>query len=503
MGGFDGQPGSGDFAGASQHGSEISPYRPSEGASGRASEVVCDVDAQRHFGSAQGCSGGGSDQESLAFLYQHQRRAVALLRARDRFLLAWEMGTGKTLPILLRLRDLLLSGRRCLVIAPLSVLGVWLRESQRWIGVQPLVVGGGVDRVQRRKQLSRAVASDFVLTSYEIARIECDALRAMRFDCVVCDECHRIKRASNRTSRAVLAIAASARYRYALSGTPSPNGPLDIHGTLRFLGVSGIPLSRRAFDCQYAIYGHEVAPGIRKIVGYRNLEQLAGIVATVSDRVEKAHCLDLPERVFEPIAFDERPHVMKSYHEMRKRFITEIAGRLITAANVLAASRRLQQILGGFCVGETSIKRIEILRDLLSDLPRPVVVWTEHRAEAEGLARLLGGQLHHAGLDLPTRNLILDRFQKGMIDILVSTAASLHEGVDLTQSSCAVYYTQSYNLTVWLQSLDRIHRIGQDRRVVVFQLHAKGTIDEKIGQALADKQDLQALLLSRSIEDIL
>lgn len=490
------------FGGASAHDSEVFAARSGDGDEAREGAVVhIDRGPECPRPPGGGETGEGAGGPDLGVLYAHQRRALNLLRRRNRLLLAWEMGTGKTLPVVLRLNELLRAGKRCLVIAPLSVLGVWLRECQRWAGIEPVVVGGGASPAKRRMQLAKC--RDFVLTSYEIARIERAAFERMRFDCVVCDECHRVKRAPNRTSRAVYAIASSAVYRYALSGTPSPNGPLDIHGTMMFLGVPGVPSSRRVFDAQYAIYGMEVAPGIRKIVGYRNLDSLSTLVSSFSDRVEKRDCLDLPERTFETILFVESPAVMRSYHEMRRQLITEISGRVYTAANVLAASRRLQQILGGYCVGLDNTQRIEILADLLEDLPRPLVIWTEHRSEAEGLARRFGAALHHGGLEFEERQRVVDEFQQGRHEILVSTTGSLYEGVSLTRASMAVYYTQSYSLSLWLQSLDRIHRIGQNRHVVVYRLAAKGTIDEKIGRALEEKRSLQEMLLSNRIGELL
>ena len=144
-------------------------------------------------------------------LYDHQETALGLLRINDGFALFMEQGTGKTFPVLFRLAELAESGRvrNALIVAPKAVCASWedkilmLSDEQRKALMCIDLVIASYDLVWRRKEIADA-----------------------SFDAVVYDESHYIKSPSANRTKACLKLAARARYRWILTGTPTSNGQL-------------------------------------------------------------------------------------------------------------------------------------------------------------------------------------------------------------------------------------------------------------------------------------
>lgn len=433
-----------------------------------------------------------------------------------RWLLAWEMGTGKSAIMAWRLRIGIEDGNfeKALIVCPLPVVSVWLEELWKHAKLKAYAI------------LSKTVNQDIAwlkmadtgvwVTNYETARKYWSQLANVKFKCVICDESHRIKNTSTINNRSIRKIALFADYRYALSGTPAPNGALDIHGTLTFLCPERVHWSKTIFYGRYAIYGNPISPYFKYVIGYKNLDELKGIVSLVSSRLLKSECLDLPSKTFRILTFKECPAVMNQYQQMKSEYVTELnslagTGQL-TAANVLSASLRLQQILGGFPMDNEGIvrpapvlNRIIMLKELLEDMQdQKIIIWCSFRAEVDGLVERFEPEAigYHGGKTYIQKEEAIKNWKEGKYRILIATPSSLREGVTLAESSIAIYYSRTYNLADWLQSIDRIHRIGQKNSCTIWSLIATSTIDEKIHAALEKKKQIQDILLDEEVKSV-
>ena len=104
---------------------------------------------------------------------------------------------------------------------------------------------------------------------------------------------------------------------------------------------------------------------------------------------------------------------------------------------------------------------------------------------------------YYGGVDMDERPGIIRRFQDPEDDLrfLIANPQTAGYGLTLTTADLAIYYSNSYNLELRLQSEDRIHRIGQKRRPVYIDIFAPDTVDEKIMTALRSKRDVAELVM--------
>mgnify|MGYP003542988627 CR=1 FL=1 len=436
------------------------------------------------------------------------------------WLLAWDMGTGKTATIGYRLRLGIDAGNfrgPILVVCPLSVCGVWRDELKKHVGLDCVVVVG--DKKERAELLDKVGLGTIVVCNYETTRTEFDRLCKFKFDAVILDEGHRVKNVSTQLNKNLRKIAKCARFRWVLTGTPSPNGPLDIFGIMTFLNPAILgTASKRVFEHRHAIYGREVSPGIRMIVGYRDLNILEGQVAQLCSRLTKFDVLkDLPPKTYQYVPVPLSRKVAKLYKQLREDAVAMLESRKgegqLTAMNVLSESLRLLQIVGGFVPDDDGVvhplepnAKLDYLCELIEDIPpQPIVIWAGFVHEVDAIVARLGENKcakYRGGMDYKQREAELADFKAGGKPFFVASYAA-REGLTLVESCTTIFYSRTYNLIDWLQSQDRIHRIGQDLPVTVICLVGEDTLDEKVSSALASKTDMQDLLLRSSVSELL
>ena len=178
--------------------------------------------------------------------YQHQRQAAAFalnrLESGGSAALLMEMGTGKTLTAIAVVGTLWQEVRiqRLLVVAPLSILGVWEDEFDRFAAFDynlAVLSGTGTRKADTIRHMNGA-ALQVLVVNYESAwRLEKE-LSAWRPDCIVCDEGHKIKTHNIAASRALHRLGARAQYRLLLTGTVITNKPIDVFSQYKFADPS-------------------------------------------------------------------------------------------------------------------------------------------------------------------------------------------------------------------------------------------------------------------------
>lgn len=439
--------------------------------------------------------------------FRHQAHGLAELLANDNYLLAWEMGTGKSAVIAARLAVGLANGNidgQTLIVCPKNVIQVWPEQLKIHGKLGCEVLEGDV--IKRRTQIRSLKDRGILVTNYEMARIHEEDLRSRNFAVVVCDESHRIKDLVSKTNRAIRKISAFSKHRWALSGTPSPNGPLDICGTIGFVNPQVLgTVSITALRSRYAIMGGYSG---REIVAYKNVDDLDKRVATVTSRLTKEQAIDLPPKTFETRYVTLTPNAQRIYNDIRNQALARLANEdVLTVQNILTESLRLLQIVGGFVKSDAGIShaingnaKLDMLADIVEDIDRPVLIWASFVEEVEQIAaKLKGGAcIHHGGMHMTQRTEAIRSFIAGRRQFFVSTPASAREGLTLTNSDTVIYYSRGYNLLDWLQSQDRVHRIGQTRPVTIISLVARNTVDERVAELLEKKISLQELVLSSS-----
>ncbi len=392
-----------------------------------------------------------------------------------------------------------------LILCPKSVLAVWRREIDLHAGtrIEVLVLNKGTGRGKVAKGMLfveqtrvRGIPAA-VVANYDTARTEAFARWSLNrpWDCVILDESHRAKGATTLTSKYVGRLGRVSHRRLCLTGTPMPHSPLDLFGQYRFLDPSIFGKSWHQFHNFYSERNNPAIP--QMVTGFCNQEDLQQRMASIAFRVG-TEVLDLPDVQHHVRPCSLSPKCRRIYDELEREFIAAIEGGVVTASNALVKTLRLRQAVSGFAVEEETKQIIEIddakerlLADLLADIGEPVVVFGEFRHDLDAIGRVaksLGlryGELSGRANDLDKHGCMPEG-----IDVLGVQYQSGGVGIDLTRVRYAIYYSPTYNLGNYEQSLARTHRPGQAHKVNYYHLVAEGTVDEKVTAALQNKRNV-------------
>ena len=447
--------------------------------------------------------------------YEHQRRAAAF--ALDRLsrgggaALLMEMGTGKTLTSIGIVGQLWKERRiaRLLIVAPLSILGVWRDEFDKFAGYDYClsVLEGTAARKADTIRHMAGKSLQVLVINYESAwRMEKE-LAEWRPDMIVCDEGHKIKTHNIAASKAMHRLAGKAKYRLLLTGTVITNKPIDVFSQYKF--------------CDPAIYGNSFYQFRNRyfdMVGFggytpvmkRSMEgEFTERLHSIAFRATKAECLDLPEFTDIVQRIDLEPQAMRIYRQLVRDSYAELAEGSVTVTNVLSQLLRLSQLTGGYVgnddaggVTQVSTAKLDALADLVDGAVadgRKIVVIARFVPEIHAIGKMLEKKkIRYAQIsgEIRDRDEQIAAFQNDPdVPVFIGQIATAGLGITLTAASLMVFYSLDYSMSNYEQTRARIHRVGQKNECTYIHLVARGTVDEKVLKALHDKANLAKSLV--------
>lgn len=434
------------------------------------------------------------------------------------FGLLFEMGCGKTLTAIAVAGAGYQMGKvaKVLIVAPTSVCAVWPKEFQEYADFRYTIRTLLGDKVKRIKELDDLERFPFPVLKVAVINYEStwregifERLMAYDADLIIADESQRIKTHDADQSKALHKLGDRARYKMILSGTPVQNDAIDIFSQYRFLDPTVFGLNFYPFRSRYAVMG---GFNRKKIVGYRDLDQLIKKEHSIAYRVTKEEAIDLPEQTFENRYITLNRKERGLYDQLRRSSVAELeGGGTITATTVLTRLLRLQQFTGGFLVEDDADRpqlvsrgKLDALADILQDYVidgrKKLVIFARFLPEIHEIEALCQKVLGKAGMravaiygDIKKeeRGSIVQQFQTDLNTmVFVGQIDTAGTGITLTAADTCVYYSVNFNYATYSQSLSRIHRIGQRNRCTYIHLVAEKTVDETILHALAKKEDL-------------
>lgn len=464
--------------------------------------------------------------------YAHQKRALnKILRLDGRCALFMEMGTGKTKVAI----DWAGIGfynagvRRVLIVAPLSVLGVWPRQIRQHSNVPSRAFRLEGSTRRRMATLARVLRHPdetkltYLIINYEGIWREADeggsveaSILAWKPDLVIFDESHRLKNPTSKQSRAGYRIGKAVDQTLILTGTPITKAPLDAFGQFRVVddkifGRGDQRSDWKNFREKYGIWG---GWGKHQLKGYRNLDELITKVRTWSYRVRKEQCFDLPPKLWVDVPVTLSDRSIELYHKMANEMIAEIeTGVISTAKIVLTKLLRLSQITSGFLKDENGVIRIfddaklrackDLLHDLVIEEGHKVVIFVRFIPDIERIAgELVKMKIKYRKLDGSVPGPLRDRFQREFQDgeevrVFIAQIQSGSEGIELFAADCAIYYSMNNSFINYAQSQDRLHRPGAERheKITYYRLIAPRSVDVLTYRALEEKKNIAKLIL--------
>ena len=432
-------------------------------------------------------------------LYDHQKVALSYLTLNDSFALFMEQGTGKTLPTLIHIRNLLESNNanNALIVAPKSTLGAWERDIELFNEKDQKLLNAKVEIINYDKVWRKRKGHN----PYE-----------KTWDVIVLDEAHFIKNRTSKRSEFLLKLSVNAKYRYILTGTPIGNGQLEnIWSQYAFLDpyIERGRVYSKIFGGSYYKFQEKYCILNRywKPMAYKHVNELQDIIAEHSYRVTKDECLDLPDKLPDEVIKVELK-AKKQYNEMAKS--STVLEHEVLAENPLSRMLKLRQLASGFMndndgnIIEYKTEKLEVLGELLESLNKKVVIFAEFKHSIKQIETLLNKKkIKHVTLDGDQKDkTIWRKFQSDeSIQAIVVQYQSGSAGIDLFASDTIIYYEPTLRSTTLEQSRDRIHRSGQTSKCSYIHLITKGTVEVAIYRALENYSDFSEKLFEEYMYD--
>lgn len=404
------------------------------------------------------------------------------MRINKTFALFMEQGTGKTIPTLLRILELLNKEKvkKVLIVAPKSALGAWKRDIELFDVKDQLILNNSLtlinyDKVWRKSQAKK-------MNIY--------------WDVIVLDEAHYIKKRTSQRAKFLLHLATQSTYRYILTGTPISNGQLEnIWSQYTFLEAIKVKNKIHSkifggsyydFLDKYALLNQYYQPST-----YKHVSELQDIIAEHCYRVKKIDCLDLPEKMPDEILPIELAEKVKYKKMLKDSALVEYE---ILAENPLTRLLKLRQLCSGFITDNYSklidlkSNKLQALDDFLESFDKKLVIFAEFSNSIESIEKLLSKKkIKFITLDGRQKDkLIWRKFQSDeSIKVIVVQYQSGAAGIDLYAADTTIYFEPTLRSTTLEQSRDRTHRSGQQNKCTYIHFITKGTVEEHIYNALS------------------
>jgi SNF2 family DNA or RNA helicase len=423
-------------------------------------------------------------------LRSHQQEAVEKARSQDHLALFFEAGTGKTATMWRILaEDFNKNGgvRNTLIFAPLAVCVQWPREMLRFTKIPEskcvALTESGKKRTEKLRELLAKGENYVIVTNYESVQIPhfYEALLKFGPEIVVLDESHRIKESRAKRSKAVYPLCQGARRRFLLTGTPTPNSLLDLFGQYKALDPEVFGPRLSSFRSRY-FYDRNAGRQFSYpdwVAHPWSAQEIGKHIRETSLQAARKDCLELPSLTLIPVPCGMSRPQEKCYLEMKKQFVTELKGEVMSSEFEMVKTLRMQQILAGFIQPDESSDPV-----WFSDVPRldamlanveaigeqKQIIWTVFRPTYDRISKeltkrkikhtfLTGVQATDAQKQANKRE-----FVEGDARVLIANPSAAGEGIDGLQ--CAAYahfYMRGWSLLHYLQALARNYRIGSDK----------------------------------------
>jgi len=455
-------------------------------------------------------------------LFPHQRTAVSWLCQTPHAFLGDDMGLGKTLSVLAAF-DALKNRDECdflLVVCPNSLVRNWVRETASWLPSRKLypLPPDKKGKLSFFKKISwGGITLDAMVLNYEAVRLPyvlpaIESLLSGKKVFLCLDESQRVKNPASKTFQALRTLSPLCRRRVLLSGTPTPKDVSDIWAQM-FLIDEGERFGSNYYEWlgRIAELGNRYSEYAVKRFRPDEVKEVILRVQEVLLRRRKEEVVQLPEKTF--IVRDVELHgdQLKRYDEVRgdlllrmtslsgKEFVRQIDNILeeyLRAVQVGSNPRLIDENWKGTPAKFEELD--ELIQEIVVEQGEKIVVWTNFLGNIRELtARYakLGAAQISGEVSTAVRDRTVHEFQNGReIKVLVAVPAAGGVGLTLTAAQTAVYLDKTWNAEHWMQSVDRLHRIGQRGTVRIISLQST-PVDELIARNIARKARIQAELL--------
>lgn len=437
--------------------------------------------------------------------HSYQQRATDLVVEKKNVGLFLDMGLGKTVITLTAVNELIYDRfevSRVLVIAPKRVAeDTWTREHKKWDHLRELRISKVLGTVQQRKKALEQDADVYVIGRDNVVWLvdHYSKKKYWPFDMIIIDELSSFKNPQAKRFRALRKILGVTQRVVGLTGTPSPNGLMDLWAQVylldrgerlgRTIGAYREKYFRAGARNGYVVYKWEPLKGAK--------EQIEEKISDICVSMSAADYLTLPERIDNVIPVKLTDAEMELYKRMEQDQLLQIEDSDVVALNAAAVMTKLLQIANGsvYSMDGTVVNihnaKLEALQEIIDTTDSPVLVFYSYKHDLTKImnaipsARILNGPED------------IRDWNDGKVRVLLAHPASVGYGLNLQEGGhTIVWYGLTWSLELYQQANARLYRQGQEKPVIIHHLIAEGTVDEQAMAALQAKDTSQAALLA-------
>ena len=428
-----------------------------------------------------------------------------------------DMGLGKTVITLTAINDLMFDYcevRRVLVVAPKRVAEtVWQEEARKWEHLKHLRFSKIIGTPKQRVAAINKQADVYIVSRDNIAWL-CLYFGGQKlpYDMVVADELSSFKSYKAQRFKALRAIRPNLLRFVGLTGTPAPNGFIDLWPQI-YLMDRGMRLGKTitAFRQNYfkplvsdgfIVYKYGLLPGAE--------EEIRRKVSDICISMSAKDYLTMPDKIDNFVELQMSSALKAQYDEFEKEKVLELAGATdadgnpltITTANAMGLSNKLLQFANGAVYDNGAEERqahevhdikLEALKEIIDDANgQPVLVAWTFQSDRDRIKEYLK---NYEVRELKTARDIVE-WNEGKIQVLIAHPASAGHGLNLQAGgNIIVWFGLTWSLELYQQFNARLYRQGQQKGVIINHLVVKGTEDEEVIKALKTKDKTQSGLL--------
>jgi SNF2 family DNA or RNA helicase len=452
-----------------------------------------------------------SKKDELMFadvrLREYQNKDAYYLTQRGSCLVLNEPRTGKTPTMITVMKAL--GTKDNLVVCPSSLVLNWAKEFEVWYPEINVVAISG-DKKKRGKQINEYIFNKLkgytqvLIISKDTYKLERNnQLEDSTFDCMIVDEAHFLRNYKSAQSKAILGTY--AKYKYALTGTPSVKHGSDVFGLLSFINPKQFSSYWQFTDRYWEILDNGWGKDIGEVKKVREKELLSLMAINSVQRKRSEVMKWLPKAQHQNIPIEITGKQLKLYNQMMDTFVAEDeeSEHEIDTMNKLSQLTRLRQLcldprLLGFDVRGA---KTDALLEWADDNTEPFVVMTMFssyfklvKPELEKLGKRV--EIIDGGTSKSVRQRIVDKFQSGKIDILLGNIIATGTGLTLDRADTIVFLDKSFSPADNEQAQDRIVPTTQAKYhpINIISFIAEGTVDERINDILDRKEDLTEII---------
>lgn len=458
----------------------------------------------------------------------YQKQGVKFLLTHGAAALLLDPGMGKT-SIVLKALDALKkakTGRLALVIAPLRPAQlVWPFEPGEWEDLKHMRIGllHGKDR---EKVLANRDDYDALVINPEglqwlitgAARgttVDMRRWKSFGFDTLVVDELTKFKHTKGVRFKVLKQVLRTFQRRWGLTGTPAPNGLIDLFGQMLVLDL-GNALGQYVTHYRNAFFINPDGQGWKWVLQPGAAERIYERIKPLAMRASAEDHLELPELMPLKVFVELEPKARKLYDELEEDLLAKAEEKKVVASNGAAASSKCRQIANGAVYVDDDLEskiagkkrdvlevhdaKIQALGDLIDELGgAPVFVAYEFNHDEARLRKAFPNAEFVADAKGQAKAKALeDRWNNNEISVLFGQPASVGHGLNFQKGSAqhVVWFSMFWDLELYDQFIKRVRRQGnKSLRVFVHHIMARDTVDEVVFYSLKSKDKTQKALL--------